>query len=60
MFTIRNRSSAPTLARVEKSATQGAFSRIGASLKGSKFSLASGLSAALLLQTGGLATGLRA
>lgn len=43
-----------------KSATQGAFSRIGASLKGSKFSLASGLSAALLLQTGGLATGLRA
>jgi hypothetical protein len=60
MFTIRNRSSAPTLARAEKSATQGAFSRIGASLKGSKFSLASGLSAALLLQTGGLATGLRA
>jgi hypothetical protein len=51
---------APALARAKKSATQGAFSRIGASLTGSKFSLASGLAADLLLQTGGLATGLRA
>lgn len=51
---------APTLARAEKSATRGAFSRIGASLKGSKFGLASGLATDLLLQTGGLATSLQA
>lgn len=51
---------APVLAKAEKSASQGLFARMGASLKASKFSMASGLAADLTLQTGGLATGLNA
>ena len=51
---------APVLAKAEKSASQGLLARIGASLKGSKFSIASGLATDLTLQTGGMATGLNA
>lgn len=49
---------APVLARAEKSASQGLLARIGASLRGSKFSIATGLVTDLTIQTGGLGTGL--